>query len=220
MKKLIAFLFFPLFYVPFCNVYAQQKDCSEEKHVQKKYLHVNNQIIYSFCDSLVAHSKKCLTSPAWYKLKFSLSTDDINKMEIWCFMAQYLDSSYYCVNKGWLTESEFSISPYSIGVFFYKNLRFEVIASSFFPTEQYLTKSDSLVRVCLWDTSAKPVMMPFSTTEFPEYFNMFGIVNLSKNEITISEETCSCNRVGESKKSRKKSKQQGTTTYRYREFSL
>ena len=202
MNKIIVFVF--VFVVPFCKMCAQVEVYCQEKHVQKKYLHVNNQIIYSFCDSLIAHSKKCLTTPSWYKLKFHKSDSDTSEIKIWCCMAQCLDSSYYCVNKGWLTESEFSISPYSIGVFFYKNLRFEVIASSFFPTEQYLTKSDSLVRVCLWDSSAKPVMMPFSTTEFPEYFNMFGIVNLSKNEITISEETCSCNRVGKSKKRRKK----------------
>lgn len=203
MKRFIICLVVFLFYVPFCNVYAQLKDCPIEKYVYKNYIQVNNQTIYSLCDSLIKHSKKCLSSPAWYKLKFSKSPEDTTTIKIWCVLAQFLDSTYYCMNKGWLTGSEFSISPYSIGFFSYKKLRFEVIASPSFPIEQYMTISDSLIRVCLWDTSAKPVMMPISTTKFPEYFNMLGIINFSKNEITISEETCSCHRGKKNKNSRK-----------------
>lgn len=192
MKKIITCIFVFLCYIPLCNLYAQQEGCFSEKYVHKNLLNVNNPIIYSLCDSLVNHSKKCLLSPSWFKLKFNKSDEDSSELSIWCVLVQFLDSAYYCMNKEWLIGSEFTISPYSIGVFFYKDLRFEVISSASFPIEQYLTKSDSLVQLHLWDSSARTVMMPIRTTKFPEYFQMLWGINLLKNEIIVSQEICSC----------------------------
>lgn len=190
MNKIIVFVF--VVFVPLCKLCAQMNVCCQEKYVQKNYLHVSNQIIYSFCDSLVTHSKNCLSSPSWYKLKFHKNDNDTTEVKIWCFMVQCLDSSYYCVNKGWLAESEFSICKYSIGVFSYKDLLFEVITEPSLQIEQFFTSLDSLVQVQLWDSTASPVMIS-RKIEFPEYFQMSGIINLSRNEITVCQDICSCN---------------------------
>ncbi|MBO7647517.1 MAG: hypothetical protein J6S56_05410 [Bacteroidales bacterium] len=193
MKKIITWVLYFLFHIPFCNLYAQPKHCLGEKYVHQNYLQVNNKIVYSFCDSLIKHSKTCLSSPAWYKLKFNESDKDSATMNIWCVLVQFIDSSYFNNNKGWLIESDFSPSPTSVGMFSYNGLRFEVIAPPSFPIDLFFTKTDSLVQVYMWDSSAKPVMMPIRATKFPHYFHMSGTINLTKNEISVSQELCTCN---------------------------
>lgn len=194
MKKFVVLLCFLLMNVPFCRLYAQLEEGVNGNYIQKNYLHVKNQMIYSLCDSLINYSQRCLSSFAWYKLKFSSDNNDTAAINIWCELVQFLDSSYYCSNKTWLRESEFSISPYSVGVFFYNGLRFEVITGSSFPIEQYITKTDSLIRICMWDTNANTIMMPIRIVDFPEYFQILGTVHLSQNVITFSQEICSCKR--------------------------
>ena len=194
MRKILTCIFVLFFQMPILNLYAQQKDFFGEKYVYKKHLQVNNQMVYSLCDSLINHSKKCLPSPVWYKLKFYNSDEDPTILKIWCVSVQFLDSSYYCNNKEWIIGSEFSISQSSVGVFSYMGLRFEVMAPPSLPIERYLTISDSLVQVCLWDSSAKPIMMPIRGIFFPEYFQMLWTINLPNNEIRISQEICSCNK--------------------------
>lgn len=193
MKNFIVLLCFLLINIPFCRLYAQE-DGVCGNYVQKKILHVKNQMIYSLCDSLVSYSQSCLPSSAWYKLKFSNPKNDNTVINVWCVLVQFLDSSYYCSNKKWLKSSEFSISPYSIGVFFYNGLRFEVMANTSFPIEQYITKTDSIVHICMWDANANTIMMPIRKFDFPEYYHILGTIHLSKDEITFSQETCSCKR--------------------------
>lgn len=202
MRKIVTCIFVILFLMPIFNLYGQQKDCLGEKYVSKNFLQVNNQIVYSLCDSLIKHSKKCLPSPAWYKLRFYKSDEDTTIMKIWCVLVQCWDSSYYCKNKEWIIGSDFSISQNSLGVFSYKGLRFEVTASPSLPIERYLTVSDSLVQVYLWDSSARPIMMPIRGTRFPEYFQMLVEINPSRT-ISISQEICSCDRKKQKKRNKR-----------------
>jgi len=48
------------------------------------------------------------------------------------------------------------------------------------------------------------VMMPIRTTKFPEYFQMLLRINLSKNEISVSQEICSCIKSNARKNRRKR----------------